>query len=96
MPQIFFPEPVHQWCVLPSNKGKRRYQTSNTPVLHYHKIINLDRVTNVQIRKLSRIAKEVDESFLWWFERIVNDRIAKRAYMGESVDSCLVGHLQKR
>ena len=25
-----------------------------------------------------------------------NDRIAKRVYVGESVDSCLVGQLQKR
>ena len=42
---------------------------------------------------MSGVTKGVDESVLRWFahfERMENDRIAKRVYVGESVASRLV------
>ena len=38
--------------------------------------------------------ERIDEGVLRWFdhvERMENDRIAKRVYVGESADSCSVG-----
>ena len=46
--------------------------------------------------QLCRIAKGVDESVLYWFdytERMENDRIAKRVYMGVCVSSHIVGSI---
>ena len=41
----------------------------------------------------------IDEGVLHWFghvERMENDRIAKKVYVGECASSCSVGRLQKR
>ena len=63
----------------------------------------MDRVPNVQIRELCGVMKWVDgriyEGILWWFgnmERIENDRIAKRVYVGVCVGSRSVVSKQKR
>ena len=52
----------------------------------------MDKVTNFRIRKLCEVTKgvnkKIDESVLPWFahvERMENDSIAKRVYVGESV-----------
>ena len=45
------------------------------------------------------IDERIDEDVLWWFshmERMENDLIAKRFYVGECADSCSVGRLGKR
>ena len=44
------------------------------------------------------VDKRIDEGVLWWFghmERMANDRIAKRVYVGECVGSCSLGQLWK-
>ena len=53
---------------------------------------------NVPIREMFGAVKGLDEridvSVLQWFghiERMRNDKIAKRVYMGDCVGSCLVG-----
>ena len=58
----------------------------------------MDIVSNVQIRELCGVVKGVDEriyeSVLHWLshiERIKNDSIAKRVYVGEQVGSRLTG-----
>ena len=59
----------------------------------------MDRVPNAWTKKLCRVAKCVDESVLRWFghiERMENDRMAKRVYVGKCVGSRLVGRPQKR
>ena len=50
----------------------------------------MDKVPNPRIRELYRVTKEVDKRIdagvLRWFghvERIENDRVAKRVYLGE-------------
>ena len=55
------------------------------------------------IRELLRVIKGADErineGILWWFglvERMENDRIAKRAYVGECAGNHLLGRLWKR
>ena len=58
----------------------------------------MDRVPNARIRELCGVAKGVDESVLRWFgriQRMENDRIVKKVYVGECVGSRLVGRLQK-
>ena len=52
-------------------------------------ISRMDRVPNARIRELWGVTKgvdeRIDEGVLWWFshvERIENDRIAKRVYIG--------------
>ena len=43
--------------------------------------------------------KRIDDDVLQWFghvEKIENDRIAKRVYVGECSGSCSVGRLQER
>ena len=53
-------------------------------------IRRMDRIQNAWIRVLCRVAKGVDESVLHWFrpiEKMENDRIAKRVYVGECVGS---------
>ena len=54
----------------------------------------MDRVPNARIRELCGLAKgvneRIDESILCWFgniEKMEDDRIAKRVYMGECVGS---------
>ena len=45
------------------------------------------------------VDERIDESILRWFghiERLENDRITKRAYVGECVSSRFVGLLWKR
>ena len=45
------------------------------------------------------VDERIDEGVLRWFvyvERMKNDRIAKRVYVGECGGSCSVGRLQKR
>ena len=61
-------------------------------------IKRMDRVQNVRIRELCMVVKgvgeRIDESILRRFghiERMENDRIAKRVYVGECVSSRLVG-----
>ena len=58
----------------------------------------MDRVPNAQIRELCRMAKGVDERIkedvLHWFshmERMENDRIAKRFYVGKFAGSSSAG-----
>ena len=65
-------------------------------------IRRMDRVPNARIRELCGMAKGVDERIeedvLHWFshvERIENDRIAKRFYVGEFAGSSSVGQLRK-
>ena len=66
-------------------------------------IIKMDKVPNGRIRQLCVVAKGVDENVeeivLRWFghvERIENDRIAKRIYVGECAGSRAVGRPRKR
>ena len=63
----------------------------------------MDKVPNVQISKLCRVTKGVDEkingSVLRWLvhvERMENDRIAKKVYVGECARSRSVGRPRKR
>ena len=63
----------------------------------------MDKVSNAWIRKLCKMTKRVDERIdegvLQWFghvERMKNDRIAKKVYVGECVVSHSVGRLRKR
>ena len=57
-----------------------------------------DKVPNAQVRQLCGVMKgideKIDEGVLLWFshvERMENDRIAKRVYVGECASSCSVG-----
>ena len=66
-------------------------------------IRRMDRVPNAQRRKLCGVKKGVDErmdeGFLRRFghvERMENDRIAKRVYVGEYAGSRSVGRTRKR
>ena len=66
-------------------------------------IRRIDRILNAEIRELCRVSKwvneRIDEGVLWFFssvERMENDRIAKRVYVGETAGSHLVGRSQKR
>ena len=61
-----------------------------------------NKVPNAQIRELCRVTKgvdeRIDEGVLQWLlhmERVENDRIAKRVYVGESVDSPSIGRSRK-
>ena len=63
----------------------------------------MDRIPNVRIRELCEVAKRVDEgvdeSILRWsghIERMKNDRIAKRVYVGRCVGSHSVDRPRKR
>ena len=65
-------------------------------------IRRIDRVPNVRIRELCGLAKGVDEMIeedaLHWFsnvERIENERIAKRLYVGEFAGSSSAGQPRK-
>ena len=65
-------------------------------------IRRMDRVPNVRIRKLCGLAKGMDERIkedvLHWFshvERMENDRIAKRFYVGEFAGSSSAGQPRK-
>ena len=66
-------------------------------------IKRMDKVLNAWIRQLSGVMKGVDEKInkdvLRWFgtvERIENNRIAKRVYVGECAGSRSVGRQQER
>ena len=66
-------------------------------------IRRMDRVPNARIRELCGVTKgageRIDESILQWFshvERMENDRIAKRVYVGESAGSHSVGRPLKK
>ena len=55
-------------------------------------IRKIDRVLNAWIRELCKVKKgldeRIDEGMLWWFshvERMKNDRIVKRVYVGKRV-----------
>ena len=61
------------------------------------------RVPDVRIRELCGVEKRVDKGtdliILSWFghiDRIENDKIAKKVYVGERVGRHLVGRLRKR
>ena len=63
----------------------------------------MDRVPNAQIRELCRVKtgldERIDEGVLQWFdhvERMENDRIAKRVYLGVCVGSHSMGRPRKR
>ena len=48
---------------------------------------------------MAKGVNERTEGVLWWFghvERMENDRIARRVYVGECAGSCSVGRLWKR
>ena len=56
-------------------------------------IRRMDRVPNVRIRESCGEDERIEKSIFRWFghiERMENDRIAKRVYVGECVSSCLV------
>ena len=66
-------------------------------------IRRMDRVPNAGIRNLcgmmKGVDKRIDEGILQWFghvERVEEDRIAKRVYVKECVDSRSVGRPRKR
>ena len=59
-------------------------------------IKRMDRVPNARVRELCGV---IDECVIWWFghvERMENDKIAKRVYVGEGAGSCSVGRPRKR
>ena len=63
----------------------------------------MDKAPNARIRKLSGVTKgvdeKIDEGVLRWLghvERVENDRIAKRVYVGEYAGSRSVGRPRKR
>ena len=63
----------------------------------------MDKVPNTRIKQLCGVTKGLDEKIaegvLRWFahvERMKNDRIAKRVYVGECAGRRLVGRLRKR
>ena len=63
----------------------------------------MDKIPNVRIKELSGVTKDVDERInegvLRWFshvERMENDKIAKRVYVGECAGSYSVGRPRKR
>ena len=56
----------------------------------------MDRVPNARIRELCKVKKGVDERWFTHEERMENNRIAKRVYVGESAGSHSMGKLQKR
>ena len=66
-------------------------------------IRRMDKVPNAWIRQLcimmKDVDKKIDEGVLHWYghvERMENDRIAKRVYVGECAGSCLVVIPRKR
>ena len=66
-------------------------------------IRRMDRVLNARIRELCRVIKgidkSIDEGILRWFnhvDRMENDRIANRVYVGEWAGSQSVGRSWKR
>ena len=66
-------------------------------------IRRMDKVPNARIRQLCEVRKaedeKNDEGILPWFnhvERMKNDRIAKRVYIGEYAGTHSVGKLRKR
>ena len=65
-------------------------------------ITRMDKVLKAQIRQLCRVMKGLDkkiEGVLQWFghvERIENDWIAKRVYIGEYTGSCSEGRPWRR
>ena len=63
----------------------------------------MDRILKARIRVLHGVVKGIDERinksvFNWLdhIERMGYDRIPKRVYVGECMDSCLVGQPEKR
>ena len=63
----------------------------------------MDKAPNARMRQLCGVTKgvheKIDEGVLRWFghrERMENDRIPKRVYVGECADSQSVGVLRKR
>ena len=76
-------------------------QMENLRVLLY--IRRMDRVSNARIRELCSVTKgvdkRIDEGIFRWFghvEKMENDRIAKRVYVGECAGSRSLGRLRKR
>ena len=67
----------------------------------FFSIRRIGRVLNAQIKKLCGVTKlidEIDEGVLrWWvlLERMDNDRVAKRVYVGECPGSGSVGRPRK-
>ena len=66
-------------------------------------IRRIDKVRNARIRQLCRMTKRVDEKIdegvlrcFGYVERMKNDRIAKRVYVGECAGSRPVGRKRKR
>ena len=62
-------------------------------------IRRMDKVPNARIRQLYGVTKGADEKIDEWFghvERMENDRIVKRIYVGDCAGSYLVGRLRKR
>ena len=66
-------------------------------------IKRVDKLPNERIRQLCGVTKgvdkKIDESVLQWFihvERMENDRIAKRVYVGVCVSGCSVSRPRKR
>ena len=61
--------------------------------------IRMDKFPNAQIRELYRVDERIEGGVLQWLghvERMENDRIAKRVYVGKSAGSHSVGRSWKR
>ena len=83
--------------------GLRLYRWTASKVSWVSVISKMDEALNARIRKLCGMTKgvdeRIDESVLQWFdqaERIENDRITKRVYVGEFTASRSVGKPRKR
>ena len=80
------------------------HETILVPVLMYGSgIRRTNRVPKARIRELCLVKKGLDEridkGILQWFgdvERVENDRISKRVYVGECAGSRSVSRLRKR
>ena len=66
-------------------------------------ITRMNKFPNARIKQLcgvtKAVAEKIDEGVLLWFdheERMENDRIANRVYVGECAGSCSVGRPRKR
>ena len=84
-----------------SSLGLGLYRWTNSEVCWVSR--RMDKVPNARIRQLCRVMKgledRIDEGVLQWFdhvERMENDRIGKRVYVGVCAGSHSLGILRKR
>ena len=87
-------------------RGKKRSRIRDVQMVNLRGslgIRKMDKVPNARVRQLCGVRKgmdeKIDEGVLRWFghmERIENNRIAKRVYVGECTGSRSVGRLGNR